>query len=354
MNDIREMIVDTTARIMKDLVSKETVNNAEKGIWPGELWDILEEMGLTMIGIPEEQGGAGGSYGDALSALKIAGKYSAPIPLAETLIANWLLHQLQFDIKEGSLTLTSVSDLEAIQFEQTADSWYVTGSAQNVPWARFANEIIVIGTATSGTTAIGVVYPQDCTVIPGQNLAGEARDRLIFNRAQVKGSVRTFPNLNEICQWIWFTGALTRIVLMSGALERILELSVTYSKERKQFGQHIGKFQAIQHQLAVLSGEVVAANLAANYAIEAFEDGDGLNQIMLAKARVSEAVGTAVPIAHQVHGAIGFTHEHPLHHSTRRLWSWRDEFGHENEWSDRLGEYVMQAGPNHLWSFISS
>ena len=57
---------------------------------------------------------------------------------------------------------------------------------------------------------------------------------------------------------------------------------------------------------------------------------------------------------HQVHGAIGFTHEHSLHRLTRRLWSWRDEFGTESRWSQELGREVMSAGANTLWPTITT
>jgi acyl-CoA dehydrogenase len=55
-----------------------------------------------------------------------------------------------------------------------------------------------------------------------------------------------------------------------------------------------------------------------------------------------------------VHGAIGFTHEHRLHHFTRRLWSWRDEFGVESEWSLALGRALAACGAEQLWPSIVS
>ena len=74
-----------------------------------------------------------------------------------------------------------------------------------------------------------------------------------------------------------------------------------------------------------------------------------------AKARVGEAAGIAAAIAHQVHAAIGFTHEHALHRSTRRLWSWREEFGSESEWAEWVGECVAGLGGSEaLWPFITA
>ena len=73
----------------------------------------------------------------------------------------------------------------------------------------------------------------------------------------------------------------------------------------------------------------------------------------IAKLRVGEAAGTGAAIAHQVHGAMGFTYEHSLHHATRRLWAWREEFGNETHWATQLGHMVAERGADELWPFIT-
>ena len=147
--------------------------------------------------------------------------------------------------------------------------------------------------------------------------------------------------------------ALLRAVQMSGCLARTLELSLEYAQERVQFGRPISKFQAIQHQLAVMAGEVAAATRAADGALERLGDSRFQVQLAVAKARVGEAAGIAAEIAHQVHGAMGFTHEHRLHHHTRRLWAWRDEFGNEAHWQRQLGQHVAAVGADQVWDFIT-
>ena len=134
----------------------------------------------------------------------------------------------------------------------------------------------------------------------------------------------------------------------------MLELTVAYAKERVQFGRPIGKFQAVQQQIAVLATHVAASRAAVEAAIDAAARGPAFFEIAAAKARVGEAAGIAAGIAHQVHGAIGFTHEHALHRSTRRLWSWRDEFGAEHEWSAWIGNVAARVGGEGLWSFLTA
>jgi hypothetical protein len=64
--------------------------------------------------------------------------------------------------------------------------------------------------------------------------------------------------------------------------------------------------------------------------------------------------GKAAAIAHQVHGAIGFTERHPLHESTRRRWAWRDELGAQSEWAERLGSIIGGCGPDNLWPILTA
>ena len=75
--------------------------------------------------------------------------------------------------------------------------------------------------------------------------------------------------------------------------------------------------------------------------------------VAAAKVRVGEAAGAGAAVAHQVHGAMGFTFEHRLHQFTRRLWSWRDEYGQESEWAIRLGRLVAADGADALWPALT-
>ncbi len=149
-------------------------------------------------------------------------------------------------------------------------------------------------------------------------------------------------------------GAAVRLQQMAGALEKILDQSVQWALDRSQFGRPIAKFQAVQHNLATLAGEVAAAGAAADLAAEACAGQEiGIADVAIAKVRAGEAAGAGAAIAHQVHGAMGFTYEHSLHHATRRLWAWREEFGNEAVWAQRLGRMVAAAGADQLWPFIT-
>src|SRR6266566_5275763 len=92
MNDSTDnIIVDTATRIFRDLCEPTTVNDAENGVWPKALWDALEESGLPLAWVSDDLGGAGAAMADGFSVLRVAGRFAAPVPLAETLMAGWLL-----------------------------------------------------------------------------------------------------------------------------------------------------------------------------------------------------------------------------------------------------------------------
>jgi len=106
----------------------------------------------------------------------------------------------------------------------------------------------------------------------------------------------------------------------------------------------------------VMAGQVAAAGAAADTGVEALSIDDPAKQeflVAIAKTRVGDAATLASEIAHQVHGAIGFTKEYSLQLSTRRLWSWRDEFGGESEWAAKVGAYVCAAGADALWPTLT-
>ncbi len=149
-------------------------------------------------------------------------------------------------------------------------------------------------------------------------------------------------------------GAFARSAQIAGALDAALARSVTYVGERRQFGRALGKFQAVQQGLASFACEAAAANCAAMGAAQALdrcrgETEEASFEIAAAKLRANRAVGVGTTVAHQVHGAIGFTQAYPLHPLTRRLWRWRSEFGNDAHWSRVLGEAVAARGPEAFW-----
>jgi acyl-CoA dehydrogenase len=340
------IIVDTATRIFRDLCEPATVNDAEKGLWPKALWDALEESGLTVAWVREDLGGAGAAMADGFAVLRAAGRFAVPVPLAETLMAGWLLARAGITVPGGPLT---IAPIHADGHITIGAGGRLAGRARRVPFARNAGHVAVLA-HRGGDRVAALVAGSGLAFRHDQSLAGEPRDDVSFDR--VIAEIAKPTDLDE--DMIQCFGAAVRLQQMAGALEKILDQSVQWALDRSQFGRPIAKFQAVQHNLATLAGEVAAAGAAADLAAEACAGEEiGVAGVAIAKVRAGEAAGAGAAIAHQVHGAMGFTYEHSLHHATRRLWAWREEFGNEAVWAERLGRMVATAGADQLWPFIT-
>ncbi len=125
-------------------------------------------------------------------------------------------------------------------------------------------------------------------------------------------------------------------------------MSVEHTSDRVQFGRPLSKFQAVQHALASMAGEIERARAAATLAVAAAADhGFGSAQteyaVTVAKVAVGQAVGPVTTIAHQLHGAIGVTIEHPLWSATMRAQSWTQDYGTTAHHARRLGRMALAA-----------
>ena len=296
-----------------------------------------------MAAAPEALGGAGASWADLFVVVRAAGKHSLPVPLVETLLANWLLGRCGIEAINAPLGLAASPSL-------TLRDGRVSGTIVDVPWGRDVKQVVAI---TVGNAPIVVLLDAShAQVERSMNTAGEPRDTLHFEAATPLASAAlpagTAPDAPL------YGAAMMRSAQIGGALHAVLEGTTRYATERVQFGKPIGSFQAIQHQIAVLAEHTISANMAAEAAFAESDDTLAALQIAVAKVSSAEAASVAAGIAHAVHGAIGFTHEYALNHATRRLWSWRSEYGSSTVWSQRIGQAVCANGAAALWPALTA
>jgi len=349
MSDVRELLTDSADRLFADLNAEITRADAESGHWPAKAWRAISEMGFCQALMPEDQGGLGSSA-DALALVELTGFHTLPIPLGETLVGNRLLAAANLGIDNQPLTLADPRH-SPLRLAREGEHWRLHGRLTRVAFGRHAHRVLAVAT-TDQRPALIALQAADLPWEQDISLAGEPRDSVDLSGITLDDTrFAPFPE-GELDLLHW--GALLRTLLMAGALRRALSLAVRYANERQQFGRPIGKFQAIQQQLAEAAGHTAAAGAAANAAARRADNGTGTFSIAVAKARVGEAAGRVAAISHQVHGAMGYTREHPLHYSTRRLWSWRDEFGSEAFWQERLGTLALQHGRDGLWPFLTA
>ena len=345
----RELLRQTVEDLLAAHCTPARVAAAAAGSgWDAGLWQALEETGLTLAGSPEEAGGSGGDLVAAADIAAAAGAAAAPVPLAETLAAGMLLARAGLAIPPGPLTVAIASGRDA--------------ALRRVPYGRLATTVAA-GAGEDGDW-LAVIAPTGRGGT-GRNLAGEPRDEVgLGEDAEVHGSAAgTADYARRLLR-------LFRSLLIAGAAQRALDLTVTYVKEREQFGRPLARFPTVQQELARMAGEVALIAAATQAAVAAEQNaaaaapaGDTVSAVLAAKAQASHCAGIVAAIAHQLHGAIGTTEEHRLRLTTTRLWSWRDEAGSEAECFAELGAAALaaatgdgvgdRAGGGGLWPWLS-
>lgn len=322
----------------------------DEAVWSAPLWQRVADAGLPLALTYGSEDGI--TPAEALDVVRVAAAHSAPVPIAETLLANWLLARAGLtpsECTDGPLSFGPVLSGDALEAHEDAGALHLEGRLDAIPFARCATGLVV-WVMSNGRPIVAHLVEDEFTTEHGQNLAREPRDGVV-----VKASVPPdrFASAEIGAADLRAAGATLRAVAMAGALQTLLSRTLEYAGERVQFGRPIAKFQAIQHSLAAIACEAAAARAAADLAAERFGSPDLAVLAAVAKVRAGEAATKAAGLAHQVHGAIGFTMEHPLHLSTQRLWSWRDEFGAESEWSEMLGAAALDAGSGDYWAMIT-
>lgn len=343
------LITETADRLFARLCTHEAIQAAEANGSAPEIWSAFAETGFAWISIPESSGGSGGTLLDALEVLRLVGYHAAPIPAAETgMLGSWLLASAGLALPDGIVTIAPGARGDALSLN--ADGT-LTGTVSMVPWGRSAERLAVIvdGQVVSVAVAGGAV--EHVTVEPRTSLAGEPRDAITFTKAPAEAAAA--PDGVDAASFR-LRGALSRVALMGGAIEKMSQLTVSYAQERKQFGQAIARFQAVQQHLVWAAQDAALARSVAEIAGLAASRGPAKFEIASAKLNANQAATRATKACHQAHGAMGMTQEYPLHHYSRRLWAWRSEFGGTNEWSRVAGRAVATAGADGLYPLITN
>jgi acyl-CoA dehydrogenase len=347
------IVAETAEKIFADLADTQTINHDKQGSWKAPLWQALTEAGLPLSWVPEECGGSGASLAEGFSVLSAAGRFAVAVPLAETMLAGWLLAQAGITSPEGAMTVAPASPKDRIAVNADGS---LSGRARGLPFAKEAKHLAVLASGTNGTS-IALVDAALVRIEAGLSLGGDHSDTVTFDKVRPissKPAPKGFDQTN-----LMLMGGVARSLQIAGALESMLDISVRYSNERVAFEKKISKFQAVQHNLARLAGESAAALAAATSAADAVANAKSFDdeiflEAVSAKIRCSEAAEKGGAIAHQVHGAIGFTIEHILHRYSLRALGWRDDFGSESYWAVELGKRVAARGADELWPLVAS
>ncbi|MDE5455225.1 acyl-CoA dehydrogenase [Bradyrhizobium sp. CSA112] len=355
MAESENIVAETAEKIFADLADAQTINRDKRGEWKAPLWQALTDSGLPLSWVPEDCGGSGASLAEGFSVLSAAGRFAVAVPLTETMLAGWLLAQVRISSPGGEMTVVPASPKDRITINADGS---LSGRARGVPFAKAAKHFAVLASdANGGSLSMALVDAAKCRIETGLNLGGDPSDVVTLDKVQpvaIKPAPKGFDQTR-----LMLMGGVARSLQIAGALESMLEISVRYSNERVAFEKKISKFQAVQHNLARLAGESAAALAAATSAADAIANATSFDdevflEAVAAKIRCAEAAEKGGGIAHQVHGAIGFTVEHILHRYSLRALAWRDDFGSESYWAVELGKLVAVRGADELWPLVAS
>lgn len=292
-------------------------------------WSQTSQLGFTLVGADESIGGSGGTLQDSLAVLHAAAYHAIPLPLGETALAAWLLKDAGGHVPAGPL---SVAPKDATD-EMKISGGTATGVVANVPWGSHVDRVLaIVG------SELALIDPKHCKIQPGHDLAGQPRDTLVLDDV----AVETVPAPVPYAEFFW-RGALTRATQIAGSLAAVDRQTRRYTKERVQFGKPIAAFQSVQHHIVNVAQAAECAAMSVWRAAAAVNRRNASFECCAAKLTANENARVAARSAHQAHGAIGVTQEFTLHHLTRRLNTWRFDFGTERELSQRLGHAVSEA-----------
>lgn len=281
------------------------------------LWDGLVGMGLAGLLVPEAQGGLGlGLIEAALVAVEL-GRANVSEPIADT-------------------ALVAAPLLDAARQEQIA------AGALKVALAHPVNPFIADLDQADLVLSGGGVTPPPASPQPLQSidplrhlfapLPHAAADERLLDRA-----------------------ALIAAAQLIGGAERMLELATAYACTREQFGQQIGRFQAIKHHLSTVAVKLEFARPVLWRAAYAAANGHERAPIHISHAKVAatDAAMLAAETAIQVHGAMGYTYEVDLHFWMKRAWAlagaWGDRAFHQRRVENAVVGATMAIGPEHIF-----
>ena len=346
MTELRNMLEDTVDRLFRDLM-KSGIQEDESGGWALDMWGQVEEMGIPNLFLAESDGGFDGNWEDAYVVLNRMGYYSLPLPIAETMLSYKLFAGIKLPVTGRPVSFSHKAN--AKMTSDNSGQLRFSGEVFNVPWGGAVSHIVVACDYDDDNHLVLLSVSDTSEIRTGHNIANEPRDTLCFSDTPVIAHTINSSPIDMFCY-----GALLRVSQIAGALDSSLRRSIEFANERSQFGRPIARFQAIQHQLALLANEVAAVSCAAMAACRSADIGDAVFEIAAAKLRANRAIGKATSIAHQVHGAIGFTEEHSLHRVTQRLMAWRSEYGNDRYWAKYLGNYVVNNNADCLWTELTN
>ncbi|WP_213980062.1 acyl-CoA dehydrogenase family protein [Sphingomonas sp. dw_22] len=318
------------------------------------LWKQFAEMGFTGILIPERDGGLGLGHVEAGVVLEEIGRNLSPSPFLATAVAavealKGTAHAARWF--PGILAGETVAALAidegpkhdgriAMQAERSGNGFRLTGAKQFVAHGHVADLLLVAARTETGTTLFAV--PRDAkglTATPERLADASIAARLQFEGVEVDADavIGEVDRGDAPLARLLAAGRAGASAELLGVGGGAMDMTVSYLRERKQFGVAIGSFQALQHRAAHLYSEMEVARAAVLKAQQSLDAGqDATEAVSVAKAMTGLATTLAVQEGIQMHGGIGMTDEYDIGFFMKRARGLAELFGDANFHADAL------------------
>ena len=358
LSEEQEMLRTMARELLTDKLPKAVVREIEEselGYSP-DLWREMAELGWVGLVFPEKFGGGGMGFLDLAVLLEEMGKACLPGPYFSTVILGGLpildvgseeqkqkyLPKIASGETIFTLALTEPSaryDAAAIEVKANAngDAYILNGTKLFVPDAHIADYMLVVArTDDKAKGEAGITIFIVDARSPGishtmlKTMANDNLCEVVFNQVSVP-TENILGQLNQgwsDVQNIIQRAAIAKCCEVVGCVQQALDMTVDYAKERKQFDRPIGSFQIIQHYCADVATDVDGARLSTYQAAWMISEGLPCTlEVAVAKAWAGEASQRIMALAHQIHGAIGYSIDHDLQFYTRRAKAAEATFG---------------------------
>ena len=314
-----DLFSDAVKSLLTDHCTPAVVRAIEAGQTRAVLWQQLEASGFADALVPESAGGSGLTLPDVYPVLELCGSFAVPVPLGETLLARGLLAHAGVAAPTGPVVF---------------GTGHMGGDGRlHAAQVRCGTQADWVLVSRGGVSRL--LSTADAQV----QVAGFCLDAQMSWPLSAWEAAQAVPGAHDL---VTLQAALYAAQL-AGALMAVFSRTLQYANDRQQFGKPIGKFQAIQHQLSVMSEHAFAARMAAQLGLCSADPVPDRLRVAMAKARTSEAALEVAGLSHSIHGAIGFTREFDLQLYTRRLHAWRQAAGSESYWHDVLGQALLDS-----------
>jgi alkylation response protein AidB-like acyl-CoA dehydrogenase len=332
-------------------------DSADPAGFSGPTWSAFAELGFAGVAVPEAHGGAGLGAVEVGVLMEQIGRNLSALPfLASGVVAAWLLQRAGSDtqqaqwlprIARGEAIATLAVDegpkhqpeAIALQAERHGDGWRLSGTKRFVPDGHVASLLLVAARIGDGVAVFAV--PRDAPGVHVQRTlmadAHNAARMLLMDVALPDGARLPGSNAAALQLALDFGRAAAAAELL-GVADEVLARTLDYLKQRKQFGQLIGEFQALQHRAAMLYVDIELARAALAKALHTLDTApeQAAEAVAVAKAKCGTAATLAVQEGVQMHGGMGMTDQLDFGLFMKRARVLQELYGDSGYHMDRL------------------